>query len=74
MGRDLGNICAKAINRVKKKSVNENVDYFQIQIHTIIQIHERNETNVTNDDVFLSVCSAYLRPIFVVCAYMTHSP
>jgi hypothetical protein len=29
---------------------------------------ERDEINVTNDDVFRSVCSAYLTPIFVVCA------
>jgi hypothetical protein len=35
---------------------------------------ERNDTNVTNDDVFWSVCSAYLTPILVVCADMTHSP
>jgi hypothetical protein len=35
---------------------------------------DRDDTNVTNDDVFRSVCSAYLRPIFVVCADMTHSP
>jgi hypothetical protein len=36
----------------------ENVDYFQIQIHTNRQ--ERDETNVTNDDVFRSVCSGLL--------------
>jgi hypothetical protein len=35
---------------------------------------EGDETNVTNDDVFRSVCRAYLKPIFVVCADMTHSP
>jgi hypothetical protein len=35
---------------------------------------ERDETNVRNDDVFRSVCSTYLRPIFVVHADMTHSP
>jgi hypothetical protein len=35
---------------------------------------ERDDTNVTYDDVFRSVCSAYLRPILVVCADMTHSP
>jgi hypothetical protein len=35
---------------------------------------ERDDSEVTNDDVFRSVCSTYLRPIFVVCADMTHSP
>jgi hypothetical protein len=35
---------------------------------------ERDDTNVTNDDIFRSVCTAYSRPIFVVCADMTHSP
>jgi hypothetical protein len=58
MGCDLGNICVKT----------ENVDYFTSNRR------ERDETNVTNDDVFRSVCSAYLRPIFVVYADMTHSP
>jgi hypothetical protein len=27
-------------------------------------ISARDDTNVTNDDVFRAVCSAYLRPIF----------
>jgi hypothetical protein len=36
----------------------ENFDYFQIQIDT--NRRERDEANVTNDDVFRPVCSAYL--------------
>jgi hypothetical protein len=31
MGCDLGNVCAKAERLTSEKSVNENVDYFQIQ-------------------------------------------
>jgi hypothetical protein len=72
MGCDLGNICAKAERQTCEKSVTENVDYFQIQTHT--NRRERERTNVTNDDVFQSVCSAHLRLIFVVCADLTDSP
>jgi hypothetical protein len=60
MGCDLGNIYAKA------------------ELKTSTSVHtnrrEKDDTNVTNDDVFWSVCNAYLRPIVVVCADMTHSP
>jgi hypothetical protein len=35
---------------------------------------ERDNTNLTNGDVLRSVCSDYLRQIFVVRADMTHSP
>jgi hypothetical protein len=36
--------------------------------------HFRYNKVSTNDDVFRSVCSAYLKPMFVVCANMTHNP
>jgi hypothetical protein len=70
MGCDLGNICAQT--REKSVMKTENVDYFTVE-------RERDETNVTNDlmsndDLFRSVCSAYLRTRFVVCADMNHSP
>jgi hypothetical protein len=54
MGCDLGNICAKP----ERKS-SENCKR-KLKTLTILHAHrrERDDTNVTNDDVFRSVCSA----------------
>jgi hypothetical protein len=54
------------------------VKIYKWKLQTSTTLHanrrERDDTNVTNDDVFRTVCTAYLRPILVICADMTHSP
>jgi hypothetical protein len=67
MGCDLGNLCAKVQWKICK---------WKLKTSTTLRGNrrERDDTNVTNDDVFRLVCSVYLRPILVVCADMTHSP
>jgi hypothetical protein len=67
MGCDLGNLCAKVQWKICK---------WKLKMSTTLRANrqERDDTNVTNDNVFRSVCSAYLRTILVVCADMTHSP
>jgi signal transduction histidine kinase len=69
MGCDLGNVCAKAERLTSEKSVNENVDYFQIQtLANMTHSSWENPRLLPTLYTFLSVFHAFVTYQFCYCS------
>jgi hypothetical protein len=69
----LTNFCVGK-DKLEKSRVQCCILSWAVSLEISARRRERDEPDVTNDDVFRSVCSAHLIPIFVVCTDMTQSP